>query len=84
MYDKNISPVGWYVASYLIRLIELEAADNEDFLGDKFIRWNYFNKLIERQFKYEVQHLGSFWRGTHKDILMLSKTIRNPYELHPF
>jgi hypothetical protein len=38
MYDKNISPVGWYVASYLIRLIELEAADNEDFLGDKFIR----------------------------------------------
>ena len=47
MYDKNISPVGWYVASYPIRLIELEAADNEDFLGDKFIRWNYFNKLIE-------------------------------------
>ena len=34
-----------------------------------------------RQFKFEVQQLGSFWRGTHKDILMLSKTIRNPHEL---
>ena len=30
MYDKNISPVGWYVASYLIRFIELEEEENED------------------------------------------------------
>jgi hypothetical protein len=24
MSDKNISPVGWYVGSYLLRFIELE------------------------------------------------------------
>ncbi len=30
MSDKNISPVGWYVASYLIRFIELEEDGNDD------------------------------------------------------
>lgn len=27
---KNVSPVGWYVGSYLLRFIELEAANNDD------------------------------------------------------
>ncbi|QWP75837.1 DUF4288 domain-containing protein [Lysobacter sp. K5869] len=27
---KNVSPVGWYVGSYLLRFIELDAADNDD------------------------------------------------------
>jgi hypothetical protein len=30
MHDKNISPVGWYVGSYLIRFIELEEKGNFD------------------------------------------------------
>ncbi|KHD11348.1 hypothetical protein PN36_20445 [Candidatus Thiomargarita nelsonii] len=38
MYDKNISPVGWYVGSYLIRFIELESQDNDD-LEKKFLSW---------------------------------------------
>lgn len=29
-YDKNISPVGWYVGSYLLRFIEIEDADNQN------------------------------------------------------
>jgi hypothetical protein len=29
-YDKNVSPVGWYVGAYLIRFIELGAKNNED------------------------------------------------------
>jgi len=38
MYDKNISPVGWYVASYLIRFIELENDNNHD-PEERFLSW---------------------------------------------
>jgi hypothetical protein len=38
MYDKNISPVGWYVASYLIRFIELNDENNGD-LEKRFLSW---------------------------------------------
>lgn len=38
MYDKNISPVGWYIGSYLIRFIELE--DNNNFDQERrFLSW---------------------------------------------
>lgn len=30
MHYKNISPTGWYVASYLIRFIELDEEGNDD------------------------------------------------------
>mgnify|MGYP003608543243 CR=1 FL=1 len=30
MTDKNVSPIGWYVGSYLIRFIEIEEMDNFD------------------------------------------------------
>jgi hypothetical protein len=36
--DKNISPVGWYIGSYLIRFIELEEKDNDD-LEKRFYSW---------------------------------------------
>ncbi|GAA5172918.1 DUF4288 domain-containing protein [Viridibacterium curvum] len=29
-YDKNVSPVGWYLGSYLLRFIELDDADRND------------------------------------------------------
>lgn len=38
MYDKNISSVGWYVGSYLIRFIELEKDKNDD-LEERFMSW---------------------------------------------
>jgi hypothetical protein len=38
MYDKNISPVDWYVGSYLIRFIELEEKGNFD-LERRFHSW---------------------------------------------
>lgn len=38
MYNKNISPVGWYVASYLIRFIELDNQDNDNF-EKRFLSW---------------------------------------------
>ncbi|MBP8963458.1 MAG: DUF4288 domain-containing protein, partial [Opitutaceae bacterium] len=36
--SKNVSPVGWYVASYLIRFIELEAEGNDD-PEKRFLSW---------------------------------------------
>ena len=36
--SKNISPVGWYVGSYLIRFVELLAEGNND-PEKKFLSW---------------------------------------------
>jgi hypothetical protein len=37
-YDKNVSPVGWYYGSYLLRFVEL--ADKErDNLDRRFLSW---------------------------------------------
>ena len=36
--DKNISPVGWYVGTYLARFIEIEDALKQD-LEKKFATW---------------------------------------------
>lgn len=38
MHDKNISPVGWYVGSYLIRFTELEHDKNDD-PEERFSSW---------------------------------------------
>jgi hypothetical protein len=37
-YDKNISPCGWYVASYLLRFVECNAPDNNN-LEKQFLIW---------------------------------------------
>lgn len=38
MFDKNISPVGWYVGSYLIRFISHLEQGNDD-LEKRFLSW---------------------------------------------
>lgn len=37
-YDKNRSPVGWYVASYVLRFVELDRDDKDD-LDGRFVTW---------------------------------------------
>ena len=37
-YDKNKSPVDWYVGSFLMRFIELENNNNDD-LEEQFLAW---------------------------------------------
>ena len=44
-HDKNISPVGWYVASYLIRFTEINDPNNEN-QEERFISWE--NTIIIR------------------------------------
>lgn len=43
--SRDMSPVGWYVGSYLIRFIELKATGNDDLEG-KFLVWE--NTIIVR------------------------------------
>ncbi len=38
MSDKNISPVGWYVGSYVLRFVELGREDKEDSEA-RFLTW---------------------------------------------
>jgi len=37
-YDPNRSPVGWYVASYLLRFVEIQAT-RKDNPRRKFLSW---------------------------------------------
>jgi Domain of unknown function (DUF4288) len=37
-YDKNTSPVGWYVGSYLLRFVRTEASAKND-PGRRFLSW---------------------------------------------
>jgi hypothetical protein len=41
MRDKNISPIGWYICSYLLRFIELASEENFN-LEAKFLSWENF------------------------------------------
>jgi hypothetical protein len=45
MSDKNVSPVGWYVPSYLLRFVELDRADKEE-PDARFLTWE--NTIIVR------------------------------------
>jgi len=38
MHDKNISPVGWYICSYLLRFVELAWPHKED-PEARFLSW---------------------------------------------
>jgi len=44
-YDKNISPVGWYVVSYLLRFVELND-DQKDDDEARFLSWE--NTILVR------------------------------------
>jgi len=50
MYDKNKSPVGWYIGSYLIRFVELNEKDN-DGLEKRFLSW--INTIIVKADSFE-------------------------------
>ena len=38
MTDRNISPIGWYLGSYLIRFIETKSTKNND-PEERFLSW---------------------------------------------
>jgi hypothetical protein len=44
-WSKNVSPVGWYVGSYLLRFVELVQKGNDD-LEKRFLTWE--NTILVR------------------------------------
>lgn len=44
--SKNISPVGWYVATYVLRFVELADAEANDDPERKFLTWE--NTILVR------------------------------------
>ena len=70
-YDKNISPVGWYIGSYLIRFIELDEKDNDD-LEKRFHSWE--NTVIVKANSMEE---------AFEKIEIIAKSEEEPYKGGP-
>jgi hypothetical protein len=67
-YDKKISPVGWYVGSYLIRFIELGAKGNQD-LEARFLSWE--NTVIVK-----ADNISK----AYDKVVAIAKTTTKPYK----
>jgi len=70
-YDKNRSPVGWYVASYLLRFVELDREDKDD-LDGRFVTWentiiimaNSLNEAYEKTIRIAKEHTEPYKGGS--------------------
>jgi len=71
MNDKNKSPVGWYVGSYLIRFIELENGDNDD-TEERFTSWE--NTIIVKACDLDE---------AYNKVIDFAKMDTNPYRGGP-
>lgn len=67
-YSKDISPVGWYVASYVLRFIELDAPGNDDLDGE-FPVWE--NTVIVRAGNLD---------DAYKKVVALAESETAPYK----
>ena len=67
-YPKDISPVGWYVGSYLLRFIELDSTGNDDPDG-KFLAWE--NTVIVRAGKLDE---------AYAKVVALANSQTDPYK----
>ena len=52
-YDKNLSPVGWYLVSYLLRFVELND-DRKDDDEARFLSWE--NTVLVRASNLDEAH----------------------------
>lgn len=66
-YDKNISPVGWYVGTYLIRFIEMDAKHNDD-PEARFLSWE--NTVIVK---------ADSLSKAYDKVVKIAKTATRPY-----
>ena len=71
MYDKNNSPVGWYIGTYLIRFIEIEEQNNYN-PEQKFLSWE--NTVIVKANNIDE---------AYKKIETIGKSEQNPYKGGP-
>lgn len=67
MYDRNVSPVGWYVGSYLIRFTEIDDKNKHE-LERRFLTWE--NTVIVK---------AKNMNEAYKKIVKIAKTSTAPY-----
>lgn len=67
MNDKNTSPVGWYVGSYLLRFVELEDKNNSD-PEERFLSWE--NTIIVK---------AKSFNDAYKKVVKVAKSNTKPY-----
>src|SRR6185503_20197472 len=66
-FTNSISPVGWYVGSYLIRFIELDAANNND-AEERFHSWE--NTVIVK---------ANDFKEAYEKVLKIAEATTTPY-----
>jgi hypothetical protein len=64
-YDRNRSPVGWYVASYLLRFIELGAAGNNN-PRRKFLSWENTVVVKAKSLEHAYEKVAKLGRAHSK------------------
>ena len=67
MNDKNTSPVGWYVGSYLLRFIEIEDKNKND-PDKRFLSWE--NTIIVK---------AKSFNDAYKEVVKVAKSNTQPY-----
>ena len=67
-YDKNISPVGWYLGSYLLRFIELADKDRNE-PDRRFVSWE--NTVLVKSPTIEE---------AYKKVAQIAKQNSHPYK----
>ncbi len=70
-YDKNISPVGWYTGSYLLRFVELDDPGRRD-VSRRFLSWE--DTVLVR---------AKTMKQTFAKIETIGKQSSNPYRGGP-
>lgn len=70
MSDKNISPVGWYVASYLLRFVELDRTDQQDpearfltWINTILVRASDLDEAYDKTVKFALQNTEPYKGG---------------------
>jgi hypothetical protein len=66
-YDKNVSPVGWYIGSFLLRFIEMRAAGNNN-LNRRFLSWE--NTILVRA--KSIEH-------AYSKVVKMARSQTRPY-----
>jgi len=68
MYDKNISPVGWYVGSYLLRFIELNDKKKNN-PEERFLTWENTVLVKAKNMKEaysKIEKIGKSYTAPYK------------------
>jgi hypothetical protein len=61
-YDRNRSPIGWYVGSYLLRFVELNRRGNDN-LTRRFLSWENTVLVKAKDLDHAFDKVSKIGRG---------------------